>query len=136
MIFIDTGALIALSDRKDQYHINATVTYTRLKLLRERILTTDYIIDETVTRLRYDLNHLTAIKFLDFIERAEKTGVIIIEKIDEIIFQEAKSIFRKYDSTVFSFTDCTSFAVCKIKKIFEAFAFDQHFIMMGINLLS
>jgi len=88
MIFVDTGALIALSDRKDQYHSNAIEIYTRLKLQKERLLLTDYVIDETVTRLRYDLNHQTAINFLDFIERVEKTGVITIEKINEVIFSK------------------------------------------------
>ena len=58
MIFVDTGAWIALSDRRDQYHNDAVAIYTRLKRQKERLLTTDYLIDETVTRLRYDLGHL------------------------------------------------------------------------------
>ncbi len=136
MIFVDTGALIALADRKDQYHSEAVKIYTRLKLRKEHLLLTDYVIDETVTRLRYDLNHLVASKFLDFIERVEKTGVMTIETINKALFQKAKSIFRKYDDSVLSFTDCASFAVCKKHKISEAFAFDRHFTMMGISLLS
>lgn len=136
MIFVDTGAWIALSDRKDQCHGDATAIYTRLKNVKERLFTTDYIIDETVTRLRYDLSYSTAIKFLDLIERTEKTGVLTVVRIDEILFQDAKFLFRKYDSTVLSFTDCTSFAVCQKYKISEAFAFDQHFAMIGIALLS
>ena len=31
-------------------------------------------------------------------------------------------------------TDCTSFVVCRENNIFEAFAFDQHFPIMGIDL--
>jgi predicted nucleic acid-binding protein len=134
MIFVDTGAWIALSDRKDQHHGDAVAIYTQLKRLKERLLTTDYVIDETVTRLRYDLNHSTAVKFLDFIERTEKTGVLTVIRIDEILFQEAKSLFRRYDSAILSFTDCTNFAVCQMYKISEAFAFDRHFEMMGIIL--
>ncbi len=74
MIFVDTGAWIALSDRKDRYHGHAVSTYTRLKNKNERLLVTDYLIDETVTRINYDLGHPEAIKFLDFIERTEETG--------------------------------------------------------------
>ncbi|MBC8231024.1 type II toxin-antitoxin system VapC family toxin [bacterium] len=135
MIFVDTGAWIALSDRNDQYHDDAVETYTRLKRQQERLLTTDYVIDETLTRLRYDLSHYSAVKFLDFIERTEETGVLTIIRIDDILFQEAKNLFRRYDSAILSFTDCTSFAVCQMYKISGAFAFDQHFFMMGIILI-
>jgi len=134
VIFVDTGAWIALSDRNDQHYDDAVATYTLLKRRKERFLTTDYVIDETLTRLRYDLNHPSAVKFLDFIERTEGTGVLNIVRIDEVLFQEAKTLFRRYDSAILSFTDCTSFAVCQRYKISEAFAFDQHFLMMGIVL--
>jgi len=135
MIFVDTGAWIALSDRNDQHHDDAVATYTRLKRRKERLLTTDYVIDETLTRLRYDLGHYSAVKFLDLIERTEETGVLTIIRIDEVLFQKAKTLFRRYDSAILSFTDCTSFAVCQMYKVSEAFAFDQHFLMMGIILL-
>ena len=134
MIFIDTGAWIALSDRKDQYHHNAVAIYTKLKQEKERLLTTDYIINETVTRLRYDLNHSVAVRFLDSMERVEKADVLRMICIDEPLFDDAISIFRTYDTAVLSFTDCISFAVCRKYKIDLAFAFDQHFIMMGIAL--
>ena len=135
MIFVDTGAWIALTDRKDQYHGDAVVIYTRLKRRKERLATTDYLVDETVTRLRYDLSHSAAVRFLDFIERAEETGVLTVIRIDETLFQEAKRLFRQYDSTKLSFTDCTSFVVCQMYKISEVFAFDRHFTMLGITLL-
>jgi len=136
MIFVDTGAWIALSDRKDQKYSEAVGIFTRLKQQKERLLTTDYVIDETATRLRYDLNHSAGVKFLELIERAEKTGVLTLLRIDEKLFEEAKSLFRTYDSAVLSFTDCTSFAVCQMLYLDTAFAFDQHFPMMGISLLS
>ena len=109
--------------------------YRRLKRQKERLLTTDYLVDETVTRLRYDLSYSAAVKFLDFIERAEETGVLTVVEIDRTLFQEAKRLFRQYNSAKLSFTDCTSFAVCQRYKISEAFAFDQHFTMMGMTLL-
>lgn len=97
-------------------------------------LTTDYVIDEAVTRLRYDTNHSVAVAFLAFIENAEIAGSLTIAEIDKDIFEEAKVLFRQYDSARLSFTDCTSFVVCRKNNISEAFAFDQHFPIMGINL--
>jgi predicted nucleic acid-binding protein len=136
MIFVDTGAWIALTDKSDQHHADAVAIYTKLKRRRERLLTTDYVIDETVTRLKYDTNHRVALAFLDSLAPAEKTGNLRIVRIDEALFDDAVSIFRQYDTAVLSLTDCTSFAVCRAHGIDEAFGFDQHFTMMKIALLS
>ncbi len=93
------------------------------------------MIDETITRLRYDVSHAVAVQFLNHIERAEETGALTVVTVDGPLFQEAKRLFRQYDSARLSFTDCTSFAVCQTHNISEAYAFDQHFAMMARTLL-
>ena len=135
MIFVDTGAWIALLNQRDQYHDDAVVIYSGLKQQQARLLTTDYVIDETATWLKYRANHSVAVQFLDLIESVERTGVLTITEIDKTLFQEAKQIFRQYDSVQLSFTDCTSFAVCQKHNISETYAFDEHFAMMGITVL-
>ena len=97
--------------------------------------TTDYVIDETVTRLRYDVSHPAAVEFIDAIEGAEEMSTVTLVAIDKAFFQEAKQISRQYSSETLSFTDCTSFVVCQNYGISAAFAFDQHFPIMGITLL-
>ena len=136
MIFVDTGAWIALTDTSDQYHDEAAQIYATLKQQRIRFITTDYVIDEAVTRLRYDANHRVALEFLDAMTLSGTAGALQIVHINESLFKDAVSIFRKYDSAVLSFTDCVSFAVCKNYEIPEAFAFDRHFAMMGVSLRS
>jgi predicted nucleic acid-binding protein len=131
MIFVDTGAWIALSDKSDQYHPESVRIYTELKQQKSRFATTDYVLDETVTRLRYDTIHQ---RFLDAMEDSENAGILKIIRTDEALFREA--VFRKYDSAVLSFTDCVSFAVCRKYGINQAFGFDRHFAMMGISLYS
>lgn len=109
MIFVDSGAWIALLNQKDQYHDDAVVIYSSLKQQNTRLFTTDYVIDETATWLKYRANHQVAVQFLDLIESVEKTGVLTIAEIDKNLFQEAKRLFCQYDSVQLSFTDCTSF---------------------------
>ncbi|MXY95513.1 MAG: type II toxin-antitoxin system VapC family toxin [Caldilineaceae bacterium SB0670_bin_27] len=135
MTFIDTGAWIALYDRKDQYHKDACSIFRELRRQRERLYTTDFVIDETVTRLRYDAGHLAAVEFLDAIEGAEEKNTVTVVAIDEGLFGQAKRLFRRYSSERLSFTDCTSFVVCQVYGISAAFAFDRHFPIMGISLL-
>ena len=134
MIFVDTGAWIAILNPNDQYHREAVAIYRYFQQQKTRFLTTDYVIDETVTRLRYDTNHSIAVMFLERIELLVETGVLTLVEIDNRIFREAIALFRQYDSARLSFTDCTSFVVCRENNILEAFAFDQHFPIMGIDL--
>ena len=138
MIFVDSGAWIALLNRRDQHHDDAVVILNNLGRQNVQLLTTDYVIDETVTRLRYDWNHSGAVKFLNFIERTkeatEEVVALTVAEIDNLLFQEADRLFRQYDTARLSFTDCTSFAIGQQHNISEAFAFDQHFPMVGINL--
>ena len=63
--------------------------------------TTDYAIDETITRLRYAVS--TAVRFLNFMERAQETDVLAVVEIDGAMFQEAKRLFRQCDSAKLSF---------------------------------
>ena len=135
MTFVDTGAWIALFNERDQHHAEARAVYYTLKQQRERLYSTDYVIDETVTRLRYDVNHSAAVDFLDAMEGAEEKGTVTVVAIDRSSFQEAKRLFRQYSSERLSFTDCTSFVVCQSYGISAAFAFDRHFPIMGITLL-
>ena len=134
MIFVDTGAWIAISNPKDQHHREAVTIYNRIQQQKIYFLTTDYVIDETATRLRYDTNHSLAVMFLDRIELLVQIGILIVVEINKDVFEKAKALFRQYDSARLSFTDCTSFVVCRENNIAEAFAFDQHFEMMGIGL--
>ena len=134
MIFVDTGAWIAISNPRDQHHREVIAIYNDLRQREIQLLTTDYVIDETVTRLRYDENHRMAVLFLRYIEELESATDVILIAIDNDLFLKAKTLFRQYDSARLSFTDCTSFVVCRENRISEAFAFDRHFPIMGIDL--
>jgi len=134
MIFVDTGAWIAVTDASDQYHYQAVKIYALLKRQRKRFVTTDYVIDETVTRLRYDAGHPSALLYLDLLALAQEKGTLRIVYNTEAIFQKAITVFRRYDTVDVSLTDCVSFVVCQQLEIPYAFSFDKHFPTMGISL--
>ena len=136
MIFVDSGAWIAMLNPKDLHHEEANATFAGLQR-NITLVTTDYVIDETATRLRYDTNHALAVKFLDAIEDFEMSGDLTVIAITAEVFQEAKALFRQRNSPRLrlSFTDCTSFVVCwSDVRITKAFAFDEDFPKMGIPL--
>ena len=135
MIFVDSGGWIALFNARDQHHTDARAIYSELGQQQAKILTTDCVIDESITRLRYDAGYPSANRFLETIERAEGTNDLVVARIDGSAFEQAKRVFRQYSSERLSFTDCTSFVVCQTYGISAAFAFDRHFPIMGITLL-
>jgi predicted nucleic acid-binding protein len=94
-------------------------------------LTTDYVLDEVITRLRYDVSHTKAAEFLGLIHGATNSGALTIHRIDEHLWVLAEAIFLRYADASLSFTDCTSFALLNEQAVDEVFGFDAHFTMMG-----
>ena len=54
-VFIDTGAWIALNNMKDKYHEDAVNANKHFLDNGYFYVTSDYILDETYTLLRYDV---------------------------------------------------------------------------------
>ncbi|MCL1893768.1 MAG: PIN domain-containing protein [Holophagaceae bacterium] len=98
---------------------------------RVPLFTFNYVLDETITRIRYDGGHALACQFCDLFGEAENRGLITTLWVDEDVVRQARDIFRRYSDQKFSFTDCTSFVLMKKHGISEVFAFDAHFETLG-----
>ncbi len=135
MLFVDTSAFLALVNEKDKNHIAAAEFIDDIKFGRanvRRIITSDYIIDETLTGIRYSMGHREAVQWGKDILASK-----VVEKmeVDEEIFDLAWELFETYKDKKLSFTDCTSFAIMKKRGIGRAFSFDGDFKSMGFALL-
>lgn len=133
--FVDTGAWIALLVEADQYHEIAVVHYEELLQGRAHLFTSDFVLDETVTRIRYDATHAAAVSFLDLVRQAETKGSLTVLEVNRDILEEAEALFRKYEDQVLSFTDCTSVVVAKAAIVDEVFTFDHHFMVFGFAVV-
>lgn len=125
MIFVDTGAWFAVAVRNDPDH-EAAMTW--LERNREPLITTDYVMSETATLIRMRdktaRGHRLAVRITTSLLRQQAA---ILEKITERELAQALNIFRKYSDHIFSFVDCTSFAIMERLGITRAFAFDHNF---------
>jgi uncharacterized protein len=130
-IFVDTGAWLALTDRRDQMHIIASQALPVLIKRWSALVTTNLVIAETYNLIRRRLGHAPAIQFLESL-----AGVPMLIKIysSATIESEAQAILRRYVDQDFSFVDAVSFAVMRERTITEAFAFDHHFLIAGFVL--
>ena len=128
VIFGDTSAIVAQLLKSERHH--ELVNRALRELLREgrRILTTDYIFDEVVTRMRSLAGHSPSVEAGRYV--LESTVVDILE-IDRPLREAAWLKYQKYRDHAFSFTDCTSFAVMEKYKVKEAFTLDSDFAKVG-----
>ena len=127
-LFVDTGAWFALNSRNDENHHTAAGFVRRFKKEPVLFYTTDYVVDETVTLLRFKVSHSQALLFLDFL--AKSAHVARVRVTSELVGQ-AEEIFRTYTDKRWSFTDCVSFAFMDELGLEEAFCFDQNFAQYG-----
>ena len=125
MIFVDTGAWYASLVPTDPDH---TTAVQWLAANRSPLLTTDYVIDETLTLLRSRGERKRALLLgARFFNRA----LADIHKISSTDLTLAWKIFEQFDDKNWSFTDCTSKVVMEQLNIEVAFAFDKHFHQFG-----
>jgi len=133
-VFVDTGGWYGVTSIEDRQH-EASVQYYKDTLLSGALLiTSDYVLDETLTRLRYDFGHAVAMVFWERIVLAEKMKRLIVLRVDTDVWTEAINIFSRFEDQDFSFTDCTSFVLAQREKASEVFAFDHHFRQFGLIL--
>ncbi len=131
--FIDTWGWAALGNDRDGAHREAAGAWERLLHARFTGVTTDWIVDETVTLLHARAGFRAASKMLDTIDALAGGDVIRFVHVDEELFRAAKAVFAKRgaDTPRLSLTDCTSFAVMEALGVEAAFTADAHFKKAG-----
>lgn len=127
-LLVDSAGFFALWDATDAHHPAAVRLQSTLLRKRRRFVTTEYIVDETVTLLLVRHSHAAASDFLDTVERSE---AIRLEWIGPERFHAAAALFRQHADKDWSFTDCVSFTTMRELRISEAFTTDHHFKQAG-----
>lgn len=134
-IFIDTWGWYALTDRNDSDHLIAEAANKQMIEEGHKFVTTNYVLSETVTLVRYKLYHAVAVQFWKTARQLIESGLVELVRVSESQEERAWSIFEQFADQDFSFTDCTSFAVMQDLKLSHVFSGDQHFATMGFGLI-
>src|SRR5215204_4237754 len=121
MVFVDTGCWYAFTVPTDPGH-SAVASWLRSNRLG--VVTTDFVVDETLTLLRARGESDRAVTFgRRFFDLAE----IAIRYVDGSELRRAWEIFRDQPLRQWSFTDCTSKAVIERMHIKHVLTFGHHF---------
>lgn len=62
-LFVDTSAWLALYDKQDQFHKQAVEKNLVIKKERIELITSEYILDEIITLIRFRVFHDGAVPF-------------------------------------------------------------------------
>jgi len=131
-VFVDTSAWYALSDTGDANHRIATGFLKQAMADYKSLITTNHVIGETYTLMRFSLGHSLTIEFLNRLRQSSRVERIFIPpKLED----EAYSLLEKYNDQEFSFVDASSFIAMRTLGIKDAYSFDRHFVAAGFKLV-
>jgi predicted nucleic acid-binding protein len=131
-LFVDTAGWMACADAADTDHGAARAARDRWLEREGQLITSDYVVDETLTLLRLRLGLAAAENWWLSIAASRR---VHRELIHEERAEQARAIFFRYRDKDFSFTDCTSFAVMRELRLRQALTTDIHFRQAGFQML-
>jgi predicted nucleic acid-binding protein len=125
VIFVDSGAWFSAFVPWDVDHPRAAEW---LRRNREPLVTTDYVIDGTLTLLRARGERARALALSRHFFEGRLTA---LHPLDTGDLHAACEVFRRFSDKDWSFTDCTSKVVMERLGVTAAFALDHHFRQFG-----
>src|SRR5437867_11636144 len=134
-VFVDTSAWKAFYDENDDWHKEARgiMNYVVTKQPPVRhFLTSDYVMDETLTLVRFAHSHSKAVEFANTISSSRATKLFFV---GEDLFNKALSMFIGRRDQQWSFTDCVSLGPMKQLNLTTAFPLAPHFKQAGFHTL-
>jgi predicted nucleic acid-binding protein len=127
--FVDSGVWFASVIPTDPRHRDVAEWHLTNN---SPLLTTDCVVDETLTLLRARGERTRSIElghsFFDL-------GLFTIHRVSEDDLQHAWRTFRDQPDRSWSFTDCTSKAVIERLHIKRALTFDRHLVEFGVSTI-
>lgn len=131
-LFIDTAGWMACADESDPAHQRAREARDAALEEGKILVTTDYVVDETLTLIRVRLSLIAAEAWWSQLEGSSR---LRWEWIGGARAEKARALFFRHRDKSYSFTDCTSFVVMKELKLKQALTTDRHFRQMGFDVL-
>ena len=131
-MFVDTAGWMACADRADPAHAPCRAARDRALETGHNLITSDFVIDETLTLIRFRLGLDAASAWWDQIERSAR---LRWERVESDRFERARHVFFRYRDKDLSFTDCTSIVIMRELKLRTVITTDRHFHQMGFEVL-
>jgi predicted nucleic acid-binding protein len=125
-IFVDTSGLLAVLDRDDLHHTRACRAWRDILSSDDILVTTNYIIVETVALTQHRLGIAASRAFQE-----EIVPVLHVRWVDSTLHNAAMAILLAASPRKLSFVDGVSFELMRMEGITRVFTFDKHFKEQG-----
>jgi predicted nucleic acid-binding protein len=127
--FFDTWSYLAIANRRDPYHELAVEADRALEEAGFAAVTSDYVLDETLTGLHVAAGARVALQFVELLQASIDAEELLLLDVSPPRRESALEVFRRLAPQVprISFTDCTSIALMQELEIEVAFSADRHF---------
>ncbi len=129
-VFVDTSAILALVNPKDEHHLRARKGFESLSSRKAGLLTSSYVLVETYALLERRMG-LAAVQAF----RADLVPLCEVAWVDESVHEAALDLLIERRKRGLSLVDTTSFIVMRKRRLDEAFCFDPHFDEEGFVLM-
>jgi predicted nucleic acid-binding protein len=108
--------------------------YRKLRESRATLLTSNLVLAETATRLRYDAGLPAALAFKTLVEEAEGAGLLTVRYADADLDSRAWELMEQYDDLALSFADCAGAVTAREARADAVFGLDSDFTVLGFAL--
>ena len=128
-LFVNSSGWLALYNPNDPNHEAAVQLWNDLRSQPVRLVTTDYVLDQVYTAMKFLGSLQSAQAFNELVTRS---SVIRLFMTDSVIFDRAWKIFVDDEQPQMTFTDCVNLAVMQYLGVSEVLTFDRNFTAPGL----
>ncbi len=134
LLYVDTGAFIALLYERDQWHSQVSAHLRKLRADGDRLVTSEPVISETVTRLRYDAGLARVKAFRVLLDRAVAQGSLVVRDSDERLRRSTFALLEQFEDLRLSYADAVGAVIARERRVDVVFGLDHQFRIMGFAL--
>jgi predicted nucleic acid-binding protein len=133
-VYVDSGALIALIWQRDRDHERLARAFRRLRSDGGLLITSEVVVSETATRLRYDAGLTAVAAYRSALDRSEAQRTLRVRPTDAVLRGAAFDLMDRYSDLRLSFADAVGAAVARDERVDAVLALDDGFRALGFTV--
>jgi hypothetical protein len=131
-VFLDTAALLALANRRDNLYKQAKSIRNRIAKEKRPILTTEWVLTEFLNAMQRPPARTLAIQMVEQLRQSKRVHTLPVSTED---WQRGYKLYQERLDKAWSLVDCISIGLCQQKSIQEIFTSDRNFAQAGYRVL-